>query len=82
MSDSWYIPAERDGDKHVSLASMGHLVACHKCKKKIMVSMGINGTIHHSTPSVVCAECLEVPEDFATKHPDIAAQIAEWKAGS
>jgi hypothetical protein len=44
--------------------------------------MGLNGTVHHTNPSVVCLDCLVVEDKFAEEYPEIAAQIAGWKSAS
>lgn len=58
---------------------MGEMLECRNCKRKILVEMGINGTIHHMGTSVVCADCLEIREAFRQKFPEITAQLEEWK---
>lgn len=60
---------------------MGHMLKCRKCKRKILVSMGLIGTVHHMGTCVVCAECLEVVEEFRKQHPDIAKRLDDWKNG-
>ena len=80
MKDSYYIPAGVGnlGWKQ-PFASMGEFLSCKKCGRKILVEMGINGTIHHMGTSATCADCIEIPAEFREKFPDIAKQIEEWK---
>jgi len=72
-------------DKYFSLRgsdgfhACGELVECHKCHRKIVVEMGINGTPHHFGTSVTCLDCLVVREEFRTAHPEITNLIDEWK---
>ena len=77
--NNFYIEAEYDGNNIKSFASMGEFVECSKCKRKIMVCMGLIGTVHHMGTSATCAECTEITDEFRSKFPDIAKQIDEWK---
>jgi hypothetical protein len=71
----YYIPATEEAP----FAAMGEFLSCRHCKRKILVEMGINGTIHHMGTSAVCADCLVIREEFRQKFPDVTRQIEEWK---
>lgn len=76
-NESYYIPSTYKPE--YSPGSMGHLLQCHKCKRKILVSMGLIGTVHHMGTSATCADCLEIDPEFRKQHPDIAHKLDEWK---
>jgi hypothetical protein len=76
MSNHFYIPANEQSH----FPSIGELLKCGKCERKILVQMGINGTPHHFGTSVTCADCLVIDDDFCKKYPDIAKKIQDWKA--
>jgi len=71
--DTYYI----DGD----LTVMGHLTACNKCGRKILVEMVLIGAQHHVGVSVTCGDCLVVPEQFRKEQPEIASKIESWLQG-
>jgi len=75
MEKSYYIPATAE----FPFAAAGEFLSCRKCGRKILVEMGINGTIHHLGTSVTCADCLEIRDEFRQKFPEIVKQIEEWK---
>lgn len=77
--DNFYIPAKYNNQNLEQYASMGHLLKCHKCEKKILVSLGLIGTPHHIGISATCAECLEIDKDFCKEHPKIANRLDNWK---
>jgi hypothetical protein len=57
---------------------MGHLTACHKCGRKILVEMGLFGVPHHTGLSVTCGECLVLSEQFCEEQPEIVSKIESW----
>lgn len=65
-----------DGD--FGLTVMGHLTACHKCGRKILVEMGLFGVPHHTGVSVTCGECLVLSKKFRKEQPEIVAKIESW----
>jgi hypothetical protein len=71
---SYYIEA-----KDERLPSIGYMLECPKCKRKIHVAMGLIGTVHHFTPTAMCAECLEITDEFRKEFLDICKQIEEWR---
>lgn len=77
VNKTYYIPPEKDKP----IAAYGEFCQCTKCGRKILVSMGINGTIHHMGLTVTCADCLEVNENFRKDQPQVAKMIDDWKAG-
>ncbi|HTU90547.1 MAG TPA: hypothetical protein VMF69_10770 [Gemmataceae bacterium] len=68
--DTYYIEGELD--------AMGHLTACNKCGRKILVEMALIGVPHHVGVTAICGECLVLPEQFRKEHPKIAAKIEGW----
>lgn len=74
--DGYYIEPEEGG-----LGVIGYTLACRNCGRKVLVEMALIGTVHHSTPSVTCAECLKVTENFQERFPDIAESILKWAEG-
>ena len=73
--ENYYIPANGTS----KMASEGHMASCTKCKRKILVSIGLFGVSHHTGLTVICADCLKVDEQFAQTYPEIAKRIEEWK---
>lgn len=72
-----------DGDDHTyyiddSLTVMGHLTACNKCGRKILVEMALIGSQHHVGLTATCGECLMISEELRNEHPQIAAKIDRW----
>jgi len=74
MESTFHIPAAVPG-----FASMGHLVSCQKCGRKVLVGMGLIGVPHHTNLAITCADCLEIDDEFKQKYPEIAKQIEDWK---
>ncbi len=70
VDDTYYID---DG-----LTVMGHLTACKKCGRKVLVEMGLIGVPHHLGVTVTCGDCLVVPEQFRKGHPEIVSKIERW----
>lgn len=68
----------KGNDSH--FASVSHLCQCNKCKRKILVSMGVNGVPHHFGTNVTCADCLEIKEEFKQEYSDFVKRIEDWKA--
>ncbi len=64
-----------------SLPVMGHLTACHKCGRKVLVEMGLIGTPHHIGVSVTCGECLVVSEQFRKEQPEVLSKLESWLRG-
>jgi len=60
------------------LTVLGHLTACHKCGRKILVEMGLIGVPHHTGISVTCGECLVLSKRFHKEQPEIVAKIESW----
>ncbi len=78
MSENcFHIPATGPDE----MDSMGEMLECSKCKRKILVTMGLFGTVHHMGTSVTCAECLTIDPNFSERFPDIASKIERWKDG-
>lgn len=75
VDDTYYI----DGDH--GLAVQGHLTACHRCGRKILVEMGLIGVPHHTGVSVTCGECLVLSEQFRKEQPEILSKIEGWLQG-
>ncbi len=76
MNDNYYwIPPDAD----TPFASMGELLECNKCHRKILVCMAINGTIHHMGTQATCADCLVIPDEFRNKFPDVSQKLEDWK---
>ena len=67
---SYYIPGE--------FPVSGHLVACPKCGKKIVIEIPLCGVSHNLGVFAHCAGCMEVNEKFKNEFPDIAKQIEEF----
>ena len=70
-------PATTSGQ--LSFPSEINLWSCHKCGRKIVVQIGINGTPHHWVSNVVCAECMEIQSEFQEHYPQQAKEIEEWR---
>ena len=70
QGDTYYI----DGDFTV----VGHLTACSKCGRKMLVEMALIGSQHHVGVTVVCGNCLVVTEEFRKEHPKIVSTIENW----
>jgi hypothetical protein len=77
MNKTYYIPTSKD----CSIAGYGEFCQCDKCGRKILVSMGLAGTIHHLALTATCADCLVVHENFRKTQPQVAKMIDDWKAG-
>jgi len=73
--NTYYIPSTKEHP----LAVAGELVECSKCRRKILVNMGLIGISHTVNITVDCLDCLEVNATFREKFPDIAKQIDDWK---
>ena len=72
---------EGDGDTCYianDLTVMGHLTACHKCGRKMVVEMALIGVPHHTGVSVTCGGCLVVTEQIRKGHPEVASHIERW----
>jgi hypothetical protein len=65
-------------DTDHGLAVRGHLTACHKCGRKILVEMGLIGVPHHTGVSATCGECLVLSEQFRKEQPEIVSKIESW----
>lgn len=78
MDNSLYFAAKDDG----CIDGMTHLLSCRKCKRKIMVSIYLMGTIHHAGTAVECAECVEIKDDFKKEFPKECLIIETWINGS
>lgn len=72
MSDTYAI----DGPDGYSLH--GTMLECKVCKRKVLLELFVNGTKHHLSETVICAECLHINEEFRDEHPEIVEQIEEW----
>ena len=70
QDDTYYI----DDDFTV----MGHLTACKKCGRKMLVEMALIGAQHHLGVTVTCGACLVVPEQFREEYPEIVSKIERW----
>lgn len=68
--DTYYI----DND----LTVMGHLTACHKCGRKMVVELPLIGVPHHLGVTVTCGECLVMTDEFRKEHPKIASKVEDW----
>lgn len=78
MSDESYLIPGTNGRRPV----MGHLTACRKCGRKVLVELALIGTPHHIAVMVNCGECLEEPSERIRKeHPEILAQVEKWLHG-
>jgi len=64
-----------------ALTIMGHLTACNKCGRKILVEMALIGAQHHVGLTATCGECLMLPEQLRKEYPRIAAKIDRWLQG-
>lgn len=58
--------------------TVGYKANCSKCKRKILVEMVVNGSWHHSTPTVTCSDCLKICDIFQTNQPEITADLEKW----
>lgn len=82
MDDSYFIQGKEDHPGHSWTPDQkGYMVECRKCKLKILVEMWFFGVPHNSTPSVVCADCLDISDKFREQNPEIAKKLDEWKFG-
>jgi hypothetical protein len=68
--DTYYI----EGDLDV----MGHLTACQKCGRKLVVELALIGVPHHVGVYVTCGNCLVLPGQFRKEQPAISAKIDGW----
>jgi hypothetical protein len=57
--------------------TVGYLLECPGCKRKIVVETAINGTDHNISVSVTCGECVNL-EELSKSNPSVAGQIAIW----
>ena len=76
-----YMADAVDGDTYYianDLTVMGHMTACHKCGRKMVVEMALIGVPHHLGVTVTCGDCLVVTEQFRKEHPEVASQIERW----
>jgi len=64
-----------------SVAVSGHLTACRKCGRKILVEMGMIGSTHHFGVSATCGECLVLSEQIRKEQPEIVSKIERWLHG-
>ena len=48
----------------------------------ILVEMGLFGLAHHFTPSVTCADCLTLREEFREQLPKLTEELEEWAKGN
>jgi hypothetical protein len=62
------------------LSVIGYFLKCHQCGKKIVVEAVLNGVNHNVSMSAVCAECVELNDEFKTAQSNIARSIEEFKA--
>ena len=76
--ETYYVPAVFEPE--YMPAGMGHMLQCHVCGRKILVSMGLIGTVHHMGTSATCGECLVIAEEFRKQYPAIATKIENWLA--
>jgi hypothetical protein len=60
--------------------TMGHLLTCQKCGKKILVEVVLMGTNHNTAIQATCLDCLKLSEEFRSLHPKVADQIDHWRA--
>jgi hypothetical protein len=74
MNDEVYrLPGKNDG-----LPMMGHLTACHRCGRKVLVELVLIGVPHHVKVLVTCGECLVLSEQIRKAQPAITAKIEAW----
>jgi hypothetical protein len=59
------------------LTSLGYVIACSKCGRKSLMEMMNNGSTHHTTPTIICGDCLDIGPEFKEKYPGVAKQIKE-----
>ncbi len=78
MNPYCWIPAKKDAWQ---IDSLFEFCECNKCKRRMVVSMGINGTVHHMGLGIICIDCLELDEEAWKEHPDVLARLKAWKAG-
>jgi len=73
-------PEERDDTYYIEgdLDAMGHLTACSQCGRKILVEMALFGVAHPAGLTVICGECLVLPDKFRKEQPEIVAKIERW----
>jgi hypothetical protein len=72
--ETFYIPNAGDG---VSL--VGHKTKCNKCGRKILIQLPLFGAPHHFDALATCGECLELDEAWKKEHPEVAADLIDWK---
>lgn len=54
---------------------------CTKCKRRILVEIGLIGTNHNAGVSVTCANCIkeeQIPEEFKKENPEAYNDIMKW----
>jgi hypothetical protein len=77
MNDYTYrLPGKNGG-----LSVMGHMTACKKCGRKVLVEMGLIGVPHHVGLVVTCGECVEPSEQIRKEHPEIVSKVENWLHG-
>ena len=83
---SYYYEEEHRKDTYYidgKFGVMGHLVACGKCGRKIIVENVLIGTNHNISVIAKCADCFEISETFRRDYPndaeEIEALVNEWK---
>lgn len=74
--ETYHIPGAND-----RLAVRGHLTACRKCGRKILVEMGLIGSTHHVGVTATCGECLMLSEQLRKEQPEIASKVERWLQG-
>lgn len=60
------------------LPVMGHLTACRRCGRKVLVELALIGAPHHVAVMVTCGECLEPSEQMRREHPEIVSAVEKW----
>jgi hypothetical protein len=76
VQNTYYLP--RQSDQPMSFASLGYLLQCRKCQRKIVVDCVLNGTNHNLGVYAICAECVKLEGDFKEKFPEQAKAIEEF----
>ena len=54
---------------------------CTKCKRKILVEIGLIGVSHNAGVSVTCADCIkeeQIPKNFKKENPEAYNDITKW----
>ncbi len=58
--------------------TVGHLLKCNKCGRKILVEYVLYGSPHAFNMFVTCGECVDLSAEFRKEFLDATKTIEDW----